>query len=105
MTVSSIEYDSFENPMHTYYGANSEAAVPAFYTGGYQIRQFGVGGASTLGQPPLILDALDPAQETNCNMAAAADNVYLGGSEVVTANNGVDYPVTTNDKNRYFPAP
>lgn len=97
MTDSTIPYLGFENPEHTYYGANSEGVLPAFYTGGYQIRQYGVGGADTLGQPPSILNALDPNQTTIDNMVTAYNNAtgYLAGGAS---------PVTQTDKDRYSPA-
>jgi len=103
--TSSIEYDAFGNPMHLYYGANSEAEVPAFYTGGYQIRQFGAGDASTLRRGANVLSAL---ANPPANMVTAAENAdtSYGGIDLENGNGATgiaNYPLTANDKTRYFP--
>jgi hypothetical protein len=62
---------------------------PAAWVAGSQIRQFGVGGASTTGQPPTVLAGL--AAPPAAMVTAAAKEL------AVTC-------VTENDLGRYFPS-
>lgn len=86
MTNSPIGYQGFEDPSHTYFGAGTTEDVPTFYTGAYQVRQFGVGGVS--GLPVTVTSAL-------ANPPAAM--VTAEGKALTTQ------CVTANDVVRYFP--
>jgi hypothetical protein len=88
MTNSPITYQGFEDPEHTYYGAGTSQNVPTFYTGAYQVRQFGVGGASATGAPVTLTAALANPP------AAMATAEALALKAVVT---------TANDVVRYYP--
>jgi hypothetical protein len=69
-------------------GATSNV-VPAWWTAGTQVRQYGVGGASTKGQAPSILPALAHPPEAMTTAAAAVRTESI---------------VTDSDKTRYYPA-
>lgn len=95
-------YTGYEDPEQVY---EVLADLPVLYTGAWQIRQFGAGDASTYGAGASILSAL---ANPSANMVTAAENAesYLGGLDGEHGNGetGYNYPVTANDKNRYFPA-
>ena len=89
MADSTIAYEAFGNPEHTYYGANSEASVPTFYTGAYQVRQAGVGSVSGRGKGSSVLACMaNPPAAMAAADAKAIDSVTY----------------TQNDKYRFFPA-
>lgn len=68
---------------------DTTAAAPDYYTRGAQIRQFGVGGASTKGTAPNVLHGLANPPEAMVTAAAKAltEPAY-----------------TENDLGRYFPS-
>lgn len=80
-------YQGFENPEEQFYG--TDPTLPVLFTGAYQVRQFGVGGATTQGAPITILSALanPPAAMVTAAEAAITDTV-----------------TTSNDLARYYPS-
>lgn len=82
-------YTGYEDPEQVY---DVLANLPVTYTGAWQVRQFGVGDASGLRPGASVITAL---ANPPTGMIDANNNDYLAGG---------DYPVTLNDKNRYFPA-
>lgn len=86
-------YQGFEDPENLYPGATDN--LPIVYTQSYQVRQFGVGQANTIGAPVTILGALKSPPAAMTTAAAAAIN-----APVVTANDIFDYaPSTTSNPN------
>lgn len=77
-------YEGFENPDEQYYGTGP--TLPVLFTGSYQTRQFGVGGANTIGVPINIISALASPPSA---MTTAADAVLT--APVVTANDVFNY--------------
>lgn len=82
-----VGYEGFEDPENLYY--DPSLALPIVYTHAYQVRQVGAGGASCMGFPPNVLDAL---ANPPANMVTAAEKVQ-------TTN-----VYTENDLGRYFPS-
>jgi hypothetical protein len=82
-------YAGYENPEQVY---DVLANLPVTYTGAWQTRQFGAGDANALRPGQSVLTALANPPTA---MVDAANNDYLAGG---------NYPVTPNDKNRYYPA-
>lgn len=87
MTGSPMGYTGFEDPENLYYGTNP--TLPVIYTGSYQVRQFGVGAASTLGQAPAIVSALASAPSAMVT-ATASSKTHARNLYVVTQND-LDY--------------
>jgi hypothetical protein len=84
-------YEGFESPDEQYYGTNP--TLPVLFTGTYQVRQFGAGGASTYGRPKSITSAL--ANPTAHMTTAENDSIAHATSQ---------YVVTDNDKFNYWSA-
>jgi len=82
-----IGYEGFEDPENLYY--DPSLSLPIIYTHAYQVRQVGVGGASCIGTPPTVLNALanPPAAMVTAANAVLTTNVF-----------------TNNDLSRYFPS-
>lgn len=76
---------NLENPMGAW-----GTTLPTLFTASYQTRQYGVGGASTYGQPPSIIAALKtpPAAMTTAVNSSAAKAIGF-------------YVVTLRDKETY----
>jgi hypothetical protein len=68
---------------------DTTTAFPDYYARGAQIRQFGVGGASTKGQPPNAMAA----------MANPPEAMVTAAGKVLT-----EPMITVNDLERYFPS-
>jgi hypothetical protein len=79
-------YEGFENPDEEYYGTSP--SLPILFTGTYQVRQFGVGGAATTGASVNVLSALESPPAA---MTTAASHALSGTV------------VTSNDINHYYP--
>lgn len=79
-------YQGFEDPEEQYYG--TDPTLPVTYTGAWQVRQFGVGGVSTFGTAPSVVDGLANPPTA---MTTAADAVLTKQC------------VTQNDAYRYYP--
>lgn len=101
--MTSMQYYGYENPEENYQVLSN---MPVVYTGAWQMRQFGAGDASTHRVGANVLSAL---ANPPANMVTAQENTaaYFGGISLDNGNGAADianYPVTGNDKTRYFPA-
>lgn len=88
MTNVDAGYTGFENPDEQYYGTSP--TLPVTYTGAWQTRQFGVGGANTIGSP--IDASAGLASPPSAMTAAVASSV---------TNAEAQYTVTANDVFNY----
>jgi hypothetical protein len=88
MTGSPMGYTGFEDPENLYYGTSP--TLPVLFTGAWQVRQFGVGAANTLGQPHSIASALANPPEA---MTTAATSSATNAKDL--------YVVTPNDLDYY----
>jgi hypothetical protein len=84
-------YEGFESPEDLYPGNTQD--LPLIYTGTYQIRQFGVGGAKGTGRSPTITKAL----------AAPPAHLTTAENDSITHATAL-YVVTNNDQFNYWAA-
>jgi hypothetical protein len=88
MSGTPTGYVGFESPEEQYYGTSP--TLPVLYTGAWQTRQFGVGGAKTLGRPYDVSTAL-ASPPTKMTTAANDSITNATGLYVVTANDIFNY--------------
>jgi hypothetical protein len=91
MTGSPMGYTGLEDPMDLYYPT---ATLPVVYTGTYQIRQFGVGGARAFGAGVSILPAL-ASPPANMTEAATVSATAAAALYVQTQHDKDNYGTTT----------
>jgi hypothetical protein len=84
----SNDYEGFESPEEQYYGTSP--TLPVTYTGAWQTRQFGVGGATAMGQSPSIASALaSPPSAMTAAVATSETNAI--NQYIATANDVFNY--------------